>query len=284
MQTKNLPKWAKILAVIVPVLAISLFVVFGGDIIGGQGMIRKNPLIKPTTPETLLPGTRPSQTSENSTGKSTDKVVPPLKKPLADPLEKPSGVVTGQMEKVITGQVSTALTQQLSINAVDLEYFGGQLYAYYFNQNQYIENGSKTTMLYTAITDDENGELQYIKETMVSVLGKGSCTNAFNCIEIANIELETDTNKKSYSGIVSKTNNTIAFNNMDFKINDGEIAKLKVVVKLKKVPPALGGDTSLAIQIAPKYFKIVDQKGKTVKLRSGNSSVFQGDTYIVKFE
>ncbi len=81
MEKKNFPKWAKILAIGVPVLLISTFVLFGGDIIGGQGMLRRNPFDM----------MRPSK-----------------------PVVAPSMVLTNQNSGTLTSQVSAPLTSQLS--------------------------------------------------------------------------------------------------------------------------------------------------------------------------
>jgi len=48
-EKKALPKWLKITLGVVPLLLIVGMVVFGGDIIGGQGLIKKDLVTKKTS-------------------------------------------------------------------------------------------------------------------------------------------------------------------------------------------------------------------------------------------
>ncbi|MDX9970440.1 MAG: hypothetical protein RBS56_00845 [Candidatus Gracilibacteria bacterium] len=95
MEKKKFPKWAKITAIIVPVLAISAFVLFGGEIIGGQGMIKRNPFdMRPPKP-----------------------VVAPSRV-LTD---QNSGTLTSQVQAPITSQVSAPITPQVKNSAIPLK-------------------------------------------------------------------------------------------------------------------------------------------------------------------
>jgi hypothetical protein len=272
MKNKNVSKWLKILGISVPALALVLFVFLGPEIIGGQGMLRKD----------IKPNLRNEETKEELRNK---KPIPTEEeKPETPQLPNPYG---GQ-EQVITPQIEDPSSSENNVSpqiATPTSYYGGEIFSKANNQAQVMANSGKGPVFIAKIKDELNSRVQYIKSIKVDVFGLGACQNASSCIQDAyiNINTEGETDYVYIPGTVHQNSNVLTFENISYKLNDGKTANLTLVLTLKNSQPMPKEKSMFQILLPAQNVYITDETGTNVKLRSTTGTTVKGDEYYINY-
>ncbi len=312
MKNKKLPIWAKTLVIGVPLVALVAFVAFSGEIFGGQGFIKKPQQLqlKTFTSECQTYGfygidnwyvvqLQDKKGNLSDFCKADDWVVTAtsgasLKNIYSNPekspqefkfLRKNGGGLNIRAKKGSFMTDDNFIIIEPAVTPTNSEYLGGELTSSLIDSAQFISNGGKTTMLFAKIMDDMDGNVQNLKSIKLNIKGTGTCQKAINCIENAYVNVDSSGSNlyNNFNGVVSASENSIQFENIVYKISDGEPAKLNFVLTLKDMPQALNEKTKLQLFLYPKDVKITDQNGLLLKLRPDNGAYVKGDEFYVTF-